>query len=323
MSYGHSSVAVFIVISGFCLMLPISRNGGSITSLGAFFRRRARRILPPYYAALLPSVVLILTIAGTDTGTVWDTSLPLTWQQLQAHALLIHDLPFGWEGGTINYPLWSVAVEWQLYLLMPFIALSFRRFGSVPSLVLGISVGLALHVFSGGWLDSATPWFLGLFAMGCAAAVHVQTTKLKQVATFRLLPVALWGTVVLLILILRTSIFYVYIAYIDTLIGVATATTLILMYREAADGNYSVLTRLASWRPLVRIGAFSYSLYLIHAPLVHLVDRAFVATINPRPEVIFVLLVLASPTVVAGAYLFYLAFERPFLSVSHSRSLIG
>src|SRR2546421_13093474 len=50
LAYGHYSVSVFIVISGFCLMLPVLRNqdviaGGSIT----FYRKRARRILPPYY----------------------------------------------------------------------------------------------------------------------------------------------------------------------------------------------------------------------------------------------------------------------------------
>src|SRR5580704_9768828 len=49
---GHFAVSVFIVISGFCLSLPLIRDGGELRGgVKAFLKRRARRILPPYYAA--------------------------------------------------------------------------------------------------------------------------------------------------------------------------------------------------------------------------------------------------------------------------------
>ena len=51
----------FIVLSGYSLMIPAARNGGEL--VGGFRRyifRRARRILPPYYAALICSIALIL-----------------------------------------------------------------------------------------------------------------------------------------------------------------------------------------------------------------------------------------------------------------------
>ena len=52
--HGHYAVAVFIVLSGFCLMLPVTRdpNGRLPGGFAAYLGRRARRILPPYYAAL-------------------------------------------------------------------------------------------------------------------------------------------------------------------------------------------------------------------------------------------------------------------------------
>jgi peptidoglycan/LPS O-acetylase OafA/YrhL len=53
---GHLAVSVFICISGFCLMLPVARGDGALKGGPLlFFKRRARRILPPYYAALLLS----------------------------------------------------------------------------------------------------------------------------------------------------------------------------------------------------------------------------------------------------------------------------
>src|SRR5436190_12195808 len=60
---GHYSVVVFIVLSGFSLMLPIARAGseGLMGGFGDFMRRRSRRILPPYYAALVLSIGLIVT----------------------------------------------------------------------------------------------------------------------------------------------------------------------------------------------------------------------------------------------------------------------
>src|SRR5215203_1884331 len=62
--HGHYAVAVFIVLSGYCLMLPVARDplgrlpGGTL----AFFGRRARRILPPYYAALVLCWALIALV---------------------------------------------------------------------------------------------------------------------------------------------------------------------------------------------------------------------------------------------------------------------
>src|SRR5205085_647811 len=53
MTFAREAVALFIVLSGFCLMLPVVRREGVLQG-GAwqFFKRRARRILPPYYLAL-------------------------------------------------------------------------------------------------------------------------------------------------------------------------------------------------------------------------------------------------------------------------------
>src|SRR5688572_16117214 len=78
--FGGYAVPVFIVLSGYCLMLPIARSTNSELAGGVrqFAVRRARRILIPYYAALALS---LLFIAGyprmaVPTHTPWDTALP-------------------------------------------------------------------------------------------------------------------------------------------------------------------------------------------------------------------------------------------------------
>src|SRR5205807_888516 len=102
--FDHYAVTTFIVISGFCLMLPVAIAGGTLKG-GAkqFYQRRARRILPPYYAALALSVAIALA-----------RGVPVTNGSLISHALLIHDFGASWIF-DINGALWSIAVEWQLY----------------------------------------------------------------------------------------------------------------------------------------------------------------------------------------------------------------
>src|SRR6266446_573435 len=74
---GNLAVDVFIVLSGFCLMLPVVSLGYEVSG-GAvhFFRRRARRILPPYFAAMGLSLLPIWLLIGEKTGTHWDVITP-------------------------------------------------------------------------------------------------------------------------------------------------------------------------------------------------------------------------------------------------------
>jgi peptidoglycan/LPS O-acetylase OafA/YrhL len=119
MSFAREAVALFIVLSGFCLMLPVVRHGAEIQG-GAwqFFKRRARRILPPYYFALAISLLLIWTVIGQKTNTHWDASLPADGKAIWTHLLLLQDV-FQDTSARINHVMWSISVEWRIYFLFP------------------------------------------------------------------------------------------------------------------------------------------------------------------------------------------------------------
>src|ERR1700742_911024 len=57
-SYGRFAVLVFIVLSGFSLALSPARDDWRLDGIAAYARRRARRILPPYWAALAFSLAV-------------------------------------------------------------------------------------------------------------------------------------------------------------------------------------------------------------------------------------------------------------------------
>ena len=311
LSYGPIAVAVFIVVSGFCLTLPLAKREGDIGSVAEFFRRRARRILPPYYACLVLSSVFILTLAKEPTGTVWDICLPLNGTTLLQHVLLIHNLFPERSGGSINYPLWSIAVEAQIYLLFPLIALSLRKRGWKVTMWSLVALGLVAHVALYRIAPDTRVWYLGCFGFGVAAAW--QSVRGKT-ALFWIKMGILLGGLTLLALVLGGRNGYGTLKPIfDLLVGGAAALIMGGLYADREQK--SKITRLLSWRPLEKIGIFSYSLYLVHAPLLHLHYLILTRLLHsPKPETMFLLLLLTLPIIVAEAYLFFLAFERPFLS---------
>lgn len=307
----HFAVGVFIVLSGYCLMLPIARKGDQIGSLREFFRRRALRILPPYYITLALSILFLATMAGEKTGSIWDINLPLRIDTVLTHLLLIYDIPLNLHGGVINYPLWSIAVEFQIYLLMPLIALSLRTAGNIRTLLWTMSLGL-LHFGLHGRIDSMVPWYVGLFTMG---AIGARWCIQRPAKIEPRLAWGAWGLIALTALIalkkgdpFMVSHFYIF----DSLIGAATAIMLCTSYVDASKKT-NVFTRLLSWKPLEEIGIFSYSLYLIHAPLLHLGNILFTRFLRPTEETMLLLLILFIPVIVGIAKLFHAVCEKPFM----------
>jgi len=174
---GHFAVDVFIVVSGFCLMLPVlqSQDNQLRGGIKGFFWRRSRRILPPYYAALIISLLVIgvffRTVHSDDPRNF--AAHAFTPGVLLSHLFLVHNLSQYWVA-KIDSPMWSVATEWQIYVLFAFLLLPiWRRTGNIAVIGLAFSLGMLPHLLHphGYNLDWAYPWFAGLFAFGMVGAV--------------------------------------------------------------------------------------------------------------------------------------------------------
>src|SRR5882724_12742624 len=172
--FGHDAVAILIVLSGYCLMLPVARAEGQLArGLWHYFARRAWRILPPYYAAVLGSLLLLALVPAleTPTTTIWADSFPaFGLAPVGSHLLLIHNL-YRSLANRIDGPLWSVATEWQIYFFFPLLLLPiWRRLGAALRVLVGFIVGGSLLWLAPEAADTAASWYLGLFALGMGAA---------------------------------------------------------------------------------------------------------------------------------------------------------
>ncbi len=316
--YGHFAVVVFIVLSGFCLMLPVVRGDGTLRGgTLEFFKRRARRILPPYYFALLLSLFLIWLCIDSKTGSQWDISLPVTQVGLLAHFSMLQDLIAATE---INYVFWSIALESQLYLCFPPLVLSWRRFGSTgTTIAAGFFTYATILSLERAQVRDIPPQFIGLcfdFVLGMLAATIVFSQQGLWPVLRRRFP---WHFAAAGLTLLIVFFCYVWgfdtaearFAFLDTLCAFATLSLLVAAGRRGENR----LRDFLSLKPLVFTGTFSYSLYLIHAPLLQFIWQYALHPLHLGDTCEFVLLLLAgNPLILGAAYIFFLFGERPFLN---------
>ena len=325
-SFGHYAVAVFIVLSGFCLMLPVAASAdGQLRGGGRLYLvRRARRILPPYYAAFV--LALLLVPVGAEVrrlaGITLDNPDQISIGNILAHLLLVHN----WNPlyvQSIDGPLWSVATEWQIYFFLPFLLLPlWRRGGLAAALVAAFAIGLAPHFLlpKRHNFDWACPWYLGLFALGMAGAVISAGRDGRHRSIFEKTP---WG--------LLTAASAVLVAlghfltpqtsagdgssqwFMDIFCGLFSMCLLLLCSRRAQAGGAYWLTDILQSRPVMALGAMSYSLYLIHLPVLECLFWLLCTRHLPFGPASAVTFGLILPAVIGICYLFHLLFERPFM----------
>lgn len=304
--YGHFAVVVFIVLSGFSLAVSPARNGWRLDSKAKFARRRAWRILPPYWSALLFSLLIAWTLVpqpgeGVPTG-----------KSVAVYGLLLQDV-FG--SPSPNGAFWSIAVEAQLYFVFPLLLLTLRRFGA--AVMLGVATGivvligaLAPHVSVVDALMRFTPQLAALFAAGVVAAGIVQASDKWQRVHWQWWMLAAAVPVVALIVVMgpvwTTSNFL----WVDLAAGPAVCLLLVAV----ATRQPKPLVRLLDTRPMRSLGSFSYSLYLTHAPIVVVVYTFVVGPLLGTGMAAFgLMLLICVPVTVAFARGFAALFEIPFV----------
>jgi peptidoglycan/LPS O-acetylase OafA/YrhL len=322
LGFGYLGVPLFFVISGFCIHLPHARALARATPATAapdwrrFFRRRFWRLYPPYLAALVVAVALW-----------WAAGSEIPWLVVTTQALLVHPFHTTTFDG-VNPPAWTLAVEAQLYLAYPVVFWLIARLGALRALgaVLGVTMayrvalalapslpvelaGPAWEVFLARWFE----WVLGAVVAEWAAG---------RLALPRVLS-SLWpATATLGAAVLLEWYAWYYGLYVlkEPLYGVAFALLLYAaLARERPGGGSS-----APGRYLAGVGAYSYSLYLLHRPI-QLAFEPLAREVATWPGVIahgvpssLLIMAATTPLVLWAARVFYRCCEAPSIRRSQT-----
>ena len=269
-------VDMFFVLSGFVLWLPVAgatlagRTGrpGWVTLL-----RRMARLLPLYYA------IIVVVWAVTNP------SLPGHWQDLLMHLTFTHiysDQYIFWDAG----PAWSLAVEFHFYVLMalsvPLVHAAVRRTTTTRSR-LGVALALPalLVLITAGYLLWATVlsspdptnwsvWFSPLakaadFGIGMGLAV-LSARGVRLGRTARVATGLVWVGALVALTLNRP----------DTTLGAWWSPAYALAIAVALSGivlHDGPWPAAFGWRPLAWIGGLGYGIYLIHEPVMRLLDH--------------------------------------------------
>lgn len=325
--FGAMGVAVFVVVSGFCLMMPLtsradlSFRGG----VGRFAERRARRIIPPYFAALALSFAIlgVFSQLRQPTGTPQDITLPTyTWAKTAAHVLLVHNWSVDWRWG-INPPHWTVALEFQIYFVFALVLVPlWRRFGAAITMAVAAAISAIPMALGKAF---AAPWMLGLFACGMWAAVLVAEARRRsadghdqRAVRVRWSRIATGGFIAVPVTVVLAGT--VTSGDIETLIddlviGMATAAGLIALALRAEDRSAapSRTAMVLTSRPARWLGEISYSTYLVHYPIVAAVAIVGVRRLEVSVPASFLLVLVGSwPIILAVSFAFHRLVERPF-----------
>jgi peptidoglycan/LPS O-acetylase OafA/YrhL len=319
----NTRVDLFIVLTGFCLYLPFARDEDRVKEFATkqYLRRRMRRIVLPYYAALALAILLpyALKVLYSALGLNGNAHEWPSWGNVVSHLTFTH-LFFEDYWSSINGSLWTMSLEMQFYLLFPVILLATARFGRralfyavVLSLV--YRVGVQFLVADTGWPTHFLWGATGVgrlmeFVAGIAAAI-VAVRWQHEARAVRSLGLAATFASAYAIGVLAPEV-WGGLPVRDMSLGVGFAALIALAITSRLTGSLFAL------RPLSRLGFMAYSMFLVHQPLSYYVSEGLNRGLGIREGITHLLLlwIVAFGVVFVVGYAFHVFVERPCIQWS-------
>ncbi len=299
----RGGVQILLVISGFVIAYTLRKTWFTGPEVVSFVGRRLVRLIPAYWMVLLAVILLDLVCRHL-------LSLPspmdghLTATRIVAHLAFLQDVA---DVGALSAGIWTLCIEMQFYVVAilgwGLAQRLFRRpdpdFPQPSPWGLLIVFGpLALaSLFHWRTMESTSPWvthFLWMFFLGMCTWWTLDRTVPRLV---------LLSLVVIAIVEL----------YLDPEWRYENSMALLTALVIYVAGRMNALHVWLNWGPLQYLGRISYSLYLIHFPVCHLIVSAGWKACGNSPTQFqsqMIHLVAIAASLVAG-HLLYILVEAP------------
>jgi len=276
---GRAAVMVFFVLSGFVLAYSLLKQP---VAYGQFAIRRVFRIYPAFLAAVLISYALY-SLTGIRNPYVSGLLKEMVEVHPSLKMLLEHLLLFGTKGSTVlDDVIWSLVHEMRISLIFPFILLCIIRYKwhTVAACWL-ISIACTFTIFfttglpeQEGVVESSilrsflnTGYFVIFFAGGTYLAVEREKVATKIASLPKWQHITLFAFSMFCLLKTNPYASPFTPSFFDYMRGIGALGLIALALgsnRFATALNHKILT----W-----LGRISYSLYLVHVPIIYVVSQ--------------------------------------------------
>jgi peptidoglycan/LPS O-acetylase OafA/YrhL len=326
-SYGWMGVDLFFVLSGYLIgtqvLKPLSK--GLSFSFADFYLRRAFRILPVF--------LLVLALYFCWPAFREASGIQPLWQFLTFTMNLLID----YQHNKAFSHAWSLCVEEHFYLLFPLLAWWMTRCPSIRTFTLVVA-----GVLCGGMLLRSWIWTHELAPLSLTDDSRFNQRFIEDIyfPTWARLDGLLAGVALATIKCYRAELWATLQRWSNQilLLGLVVSAVTVVIFQDRAGWlatvfGYPLLslgfallviagagTAAATRRALATIrvpgahwlAAISYSLYLSHKAVMHMVHTVFAPALEGHYLVSFIVYALA--VLLAGTLLHY-AVERPFLQL--------
>ncbi|MFA7292700.1 MAG: acyltransferase family protein [Rhodocyclaceae bacterium] len=256
--YGRMAVQVFLVVAGFLAARGLApEEVGIFANPAGLLWQRYLRLVRPFMVAMLLAIVAAAVARAWMQGDM-PPEAPGLWQ-LVAHGLLLHGI-FGVP--SLSVGVWYVAIDFQLYTLLLgvlwFSSRSGNRAFSERALMITVVVLLGIAaLFYWSRDDSLDTWAIYFFASYAFGALSYWASTRGRCG--------LWLVLLLVVGVLAL------LQEFRLRVALALATALLL----GVTNRSGLLEQVPKNRLLAYLGQVSYSVFLVHFPVLLMVNAVF------------------------------------------------
>jgi peptidoglycan/LPS O-acetylase OafA/YrhL len=345
---GWMGVWLFFVISGFSITTSLiqseARENSAATTLRNFYVRRSLRIWPLYFAFITVNCIVLMALGE------WQLLAPLPYLATFTYNLwnifsAAGPEQYGWES---FWPLWTLSVEEQFYILFPVVFLFTGgriRVAAVALFLLAAPLarfGFSLGAESAGWEPTLIAEGVYKFSLGHfdAFAAGALLALLRPVLSERVRWWRISTLATAALLVLYVAVYALVNLRADGGLSLKTFSGLVsgrlfgegrevalytVVWMCSACLIWGVLVRqpllvgLLGWEKLQALGRISFGAYLFHVPAILLLEQVVPGfALPPAAEPYWLAMALlklgaAFTVTVAAAYVSFTWFERPVM----------
>ena len=276
-SIGWVGVDIFFVLSGFLITSILLRTKHEKNYFNNFYVRRSLRIFPLYFV-FIAVILLLLPKLDPDFTPEIPHALPFLLLYQQNWLMLISKIPLT----TYLAVTWSLAIEEQFYLIWPAVVYFTKKetliklsIGVILFSILARLLGILFwddmsQVSTFFYYNTFTRFeqlvFGGLLAVAFTEPLWIQRLKNISIPSFWVAFtafLALCFTAYPHMVPLDENIWLVFGGYTLAAVFSAALVTILMTHPET-----SMFRRLFQNRVLIFFGKYSYSIYLLHVPII-------------------------------------------------------